>query len=136
MDVNVVLDISAEGMHHVHDTRQIALSGIPVFEGLIDRYVEVIVIGFFADAEIFPELLRRTEDHMLVLAVGKQRRVPLNPDIRLGNSAFRAKSRLTGVGYFFLILTIRALILMEPHFLSSALEHLLNVFMNRGAYLS
>lgn len=71
---------------------------------------------------------------MLVFAFSKERCIRLNPDIRLPHPAGRTKSGFTGMKHPFLIPAFRALIQMEPHFLSSALEHFLNIQRDTGTF--
>ena len=69
---------------------------------------------------------------MLVLAVGKQRGICLNPDIRLFNATTGAEAGFTGMHHLLLILAIFALVVVKAHLLRAAFEHFLHIAGDTG----
>jgi hypothetical protein len=76
------------------------------------------------------------KDKMLVHGIGKQDSILLNPALGLTDTAGGAEPGFTHVRDFLFRPTRRALIQMEPGFLSPAAEHFVNVFADSRADLS
>jgi hypothetical protein len=85
MNVDMPREASAEGVHDHHEAWQIIVFvvidvGVPISQRLIHNAVEAIKVSASANPEVVKKLMRRSKDHMLVLAVCKQAGVARNRD--------------------------------------------------------
>lgn len=95
MDMHMPGETPAKCVHDHHKAGEIERFGFsrsrPISQRLIHNGIEAIEISLSANAEIIKKLMRRSEDYVLILTVGKKRSICFNPHIRLFHPTGRTK---------------------------------------------
>lgn len=114
-------------MHDTHYPRAVPPKAAVIHNCQIGCLVKGIKIILSPVLEIIKELMRRAKREMLVFTLGKQCRIPFNPQISCLDPAGRTKPGFTRMGNYFFILTVWALVHMVSCRLCPAGDHFFNI---------